>query len=87
MRARLTLLALVMASVVAVPAVSQAQTKRKPVQRYDAARTYPQDDQSYLYLSPGSAQGKGSPTYVTSGSRRFNQPWAMSQFDWIGDFN
>lgn len=87
MRARLTLLALVAASIAAAPAVASAQTKRKPVQRYEAARSYPQDDQSYLYLTPGSAKSKGSPTYVTSGSSRFNQPWAMTQFDWIGDFN
>ncbi len=85
MPARLILLALAAASIAATPALA-AQAKRKPAQRYDAARTYHQDDQSYLYLTPGSAQPKGSPTYVTSGSQRFNQPWAMTQFDWIGDF-
>ncbi|MFO1149384.1 MAG: hypothetical protein U1E62_13495 [Alsobacter sp.] len=43
----------------------------------------PQDDQSYLFTKGPKEQG-GPPSYITSGSRSFNQPWYMTIYDTTG---
>lgn len=56
------------------PSASQAARSRAPA---------PQDDQSYLFTH-GPVEPGGPPSYVTSGSRPFNQPWYMSIYDTTG---
>jgi hypothetical protein len=68
---------------------SPAATKtKKPDATAPVKRTAPrpEDDQSYLFLSPGSAEPAGAPDYATRGSARFNQPWAMTVYDRLGDW-
>jgi hypothetical protein len=56
--------------------LAQAQTKpaaKKTTRAAQPAKVQP--DQSYLYLSPGSAPRDGGPNYVTQGMRESNQPY------------
>ncbi len=59
-------------------AAGLAQAQTKPAAKKTTRTTQPakvQPDQSYLYLSPGSAPRDGGPNYVTQGMRESNQPY------------
>jgi hypothetical protein len=60
-----------------LPSAAPAGRARAPAQ---------QDDQSYLFSNAPLEPG-GPPSYVTSGSRPFNQPWYMSIYDTTGGWN
>lgn len=75
------------AALVALLAAGQASAApKKPKKAAPPPATRVEPDQSYLYLSPGSAEPGGAPDYVTRGSARFNQPWAGTVYDTLGDW-
>ncbi|MCZ8096580.1 MAG: hypothetical protein ACRCU1_19330 [Alsobacter sp.] len=69
--------ALAIAGMAFASGMAQAQTKpaAKKTTRAAQPTAKVQPDQSYLYLTPGSAPRDGGPNYVTQGMRESNQPY------------